>query len=123
ASEAFPPTSAGALRTFGGRPARVRRSATSALTALTSRHPPTVEPGDTGLARPGTLTIASPAGAPVSRTRSATSGSFTPRGWRLWLASQCRRLTIATTFRLRARNPSAISTDTTLQPLEETTRA
>ena len=40
------------VRTLGGWPARVSRSATSALIALTSMQPPTVEPGETGVSRP-----------------------------------------------------------------------
>ena len=69
---------AAAVSTFGGTPARVNLSATSALIEFTNRQPPTVEPGDTGVSKPATRTIASPAGAPVSSTRSATSWSFLP---------------------------------------------
>jgi len=68
-------------------------------------------------------TIASPGGAPVSSVISAKSGSFRPRGSRLWLASECRLLTIATTRTPRWRNSSAISIGTMLQPLELITSA
>src|SRR5258706_1046362 len=82
------PTTAAALKTFGGWPACVSRDATSALIAFTTRHPPTVEPGLTGVSSPSTRTIASPTGAPVSSTRSAKSWSRFPRKALLSLASE-----------------------------------
>src|SRR5678815_2748628 len=82
---------AAAVSTGGGAPAAARRAATSALSAFTTSAPPTVEPGATGVSRPGTRTIASPAGAPVSSVRSAKSWSFLPAGWRDSLASLCAR--------------------------------
>lgn len=79
--------------------------------------------GGHGVSRPGMGTMASPTGAPVSRTRSAKSWSFLPVGWRLGLASLWAVETMATTLTPRWRKPAAISMGTTLQPLEEMTRA
>src|SRR5258705_229801 len=57
------------VKTLGGWPAAVKRAATSALRQLISMQPPTVDPGATGVSSPGTRTMASPAGAPVSGAR------------------------------------------------------
>ena len=96
---------------------------TSTLMALMSMHPPMVEPGPTGVSRPGTSIMASPAGAPVSRTMSAKSCSLRPsRRW-LRLASLWALEMMATTFTPRRLNSSAISMGTRLQPDEEATKA
>ena len=91
--------------------------------ALIRRHPPTVEPGATGVGRPSTFTIASPAGAPVSRTRSAKSCNRRPSALALRLASECWREITATTRTRRRRNSSAISMGTRLHPDEDATNA
>jgi hypothetical protein len=112
-----------AVNTFGGFPALVSRSAISALIALTRRHPPTVDPGATGSSSPSMETMASPRGAPVSRTRSAKSLSFLPSSRFDSLASECSRLIKATTRTPLRWNSSAISTGTMLVPEEEMTSA
>ena len=83
----------------------------------------TVEPGDTGKSSPSTFTMASPAGAPVSRTKSAKSDSFLPSSRLLSLASRWALLTMATTRMPCFWNSFATSMGTMLHPLDDTTKA
>jgi 4-amino-4-deoxy-L-arabinose transferase-like glycosyltransferase len=63
---------------LGGWPASVSSFATSALMLLMMITPPTVEPGETGVLNPSTVIMESPAGAPLSKIKSAKSTSFFP---------------------------------------------